>query len=141
SVVRSVSGSAKLYSLRQIESLTDPPDWFPEDHAPMPQIVARGRAEGVFACASCHLTSGRGTPASADLAGLPIDYLVRQLKDFRSGERRDPVRMNGIAKAMDDKEIRDTAEWFSRLQVKPWTRLVETDTVPRSYVTKARMRL
>src|SRR5215813_5748717 len=71
SVVRSVSGSAKLYSLRQIESLTDPPDWFPEDHAPMPQIVARGRAEGVFACASCHLTSGRGTPASADLAGLP----------------------------------------------------------------------
>jgi cytochrome c553 len=34
------------------------------------------------------LPSGLGRPENASLAGLPVDYILRQLDDFRSGARR-----------------------------------------------------
>ena len=52
---QSVEGSARKYTWPEIENLRAPPDWFPDQHQPMPEIVAKGRAPPVFACASCHL--------------------------------------------------------------------------------------
>src|SRR5690606_34761887 len=38
-------------------------DWFPNEHPPMPRIVAEGdTARGIVACALCHSPSGRGRP-------------------------------------------------------------------------------
>ena len=54
---KTVPGSTKTYSQAQIEDLSNPPDWFPDEHAPAPQIVHRGH-DDALACGACHLMSG-----------------------------------------------------------------------------------
>ena len=63
----------------------NPPDWFPDEHAPMPKVVAHGADGGVLGCASCHLASGLGHPESANLAGVSAAYIVRQLVRLQGG--------------------------------------------------------
>lgn len=63
-------------------------DWFPQDHAPMPDVVAHGRPPTLPACVECHLPSGVGGPESAAVAGLPAAYIEQQSEEFRSGRRR-----------------------------------------------------
>ena len=36
---RSVEGSSKKYTSKEIDDLLNPPDWFPEAHKPAPSIV------------------------------------------------------------------------------------------------------
>ena len=98
-------GSARTYTREEIGNLSNPPDWFPEENAPKPEVVLQGHGD-VFACGSCHLMSGLGHPESADLAGLQSSYIVGQLEDFRSGVRQDFSRMNTIAEAMTDRAAR-----------------------------------
>ena len=80
------------HTLTQIEDNFNAPDWFPDDHPPMPEVVAHGRAPRAFACAKCHMANGFGQPESASLAGLPAAYIVQQLADFKSGARTRSVR-------------------------------------------------
>jgi cytochrome c553 len=136
---RQVPGSSRTYTQAQIDDLANPPDWFPDEHPPMPEIVARGRGP-ILACASCHLTSGHGHPESSHLSGLTADYMLRQLADFKSGVRKEPLRMNGFAQAMSDDEARQAAAWFAARKAGSWVKVVETDTVPKSYIGKGRMR-
>lgn len=74
---------------------------------------------GVYACAVCHGKAGRGKDPRNNLfpviAGQPKDYLVKQMNDYRSGERRnDPAGMMGdIAKKMTDAEINAVSEYTS----------------------------
>jgi cytochrome c553 len=136
-----VPGSAKEYTAAQIDDLSNPPDWFPDEHAPAPSIVQHGRG-AALACGACHLMSGHGHQESADLAGLSADYIARTMMDFKSGARIDPARMNAIAKGMSDEEVLQAAEWFAALKPGGWIKVVETDRVPRSYVSvKGRQRL
>ena len=135
-----IPGSSRTYTLAQIDDLSNPPDWFPDEHAPMPPIVARGAGTAVPACAACHLASGMGHPESSHLAGLPIDYQLRQLADFKSNARRDGSRMNGIAASLSEDDMRQAAAWFAALKPIAWTRVIETKTVPQSYIGKGRMR-
>src|SRR3989440_9683451 len=137
-VQKQVPGSAKQYTLAQIDDGFNPPDWFPEEHPPMPEIVATGR-KPVRACALCHLPTGDGHPESSSLAGLPAAYLVRQMAEFRNGGRKG-IRANAmidIAKAMSDEDVRAASEYFARLKPGVWTRAVETATVPNTYVGPA----
>src|SRR3954447_25878826 len=61
--LKQVPGSAKQYTQAQIDDPFNPPDWFPNEHPPMPEIVARGGAKPAGrACAQCHLPSGDGHP-------------------------------------------------------------------------------
>lgn len=136
-----VPGSSKAYTAVQIDDLANPPDWFPEEHGTVPNVVVHGTG-GVLACGSCHLMSGHGHPESADLTGLPVEYLMKQMADFKSGARKDPVRMSAIGMAISDEDARQASEWFASLKPTPWVKVVETDTVPKSYVaTRGRMRL
>ena len=150
SAPKQLAGSAKSYTQEQIDDQFNPPDWFPEQHAQPPQIVVRGIKPGVQACGSCHLMSGNGHPESASLAGLPASYLMRQMADFKSGDRKDPeahkaslrsARMNGIAKAIADDDMRQASEWFASLKPAVWYKVVETRTVPKTWVGGTRMRL
>jgi len=136
-----LAGSSKAYTAAQIDDLMNPPDWYPDEHPTAPNVVTHGGGPGVLACGSCHLMSGLGHPESADLAGLPAAYLERELADFKSGERKDAARMNGIAKPLTDEDAKATSEWFASLKVVPWVKVAETDTVPRTWVTKTRMRM
>jgi cytochrome c553 len=137
-----IPGSSKGYTEKQIDDLTNPPDWFPEEHGSLPKVVQGGSGSTALACGACHLMSGQGHPESADVAGMPVEYVVRQMMDFKNGTRIDPARMNAIAKVTSDEDSRKAAEWFAALKPTVWVKVTENDTVPKSYVsTKGRMRL
>jgi cytochrome c553 len=129
--------SVKL-TMRQIGDQFGPPDWFPREHAPLPQIAAHGRAPHVPACILCHLPNGNGHPESASVSGLPATYIIEQMHAFRDGERANVRAPAMIEMALDitEKELRDAAVYFSR--VKPsqekWIRVVETTRAPASHV-------
>jgi len=86
--------------------------------------------------------SGQGHPESADIAGLPAEYLVRQMHYFKSGARKDDVRMGPIAKATSDEDIRKAAEYFAGLKPAPHLKVIETNTPPKTYIaTEGRHRV
>jgi cytochrome c553 len=136
---KTVPGSTKTYPQTQIEDLANPPDWFPSEHPPAPQIVQHGHGDAL-ACGACHLMSGVGHPESADMAGLKAEYIRRQVMDFKSGVRKEPNRMNTIAAALSDEEIKQASEWFAQLKPYVWTKVVEAAMVPKTFVGQGRMR-
>jgi cytochrome c553 len=136
---KTVMGSAKSYTQKQIDNLKNPPDWFPDMHPPMPDVVGRGTA--TFACGSCHLPIGTGHDESAYIAGLPATYIVRQMADFKSGARKGFGIMPEIAQALSDADAQSAAAYFSALPTRAWLRVVEIDTVPKTYVNPSNMRL
>ena len=89
-------------------------------------------------------TCRRGTaiPKSAGLAGLPVGYFVRQLAEFKNGGRTG-VRatvMIEIAQEISDADVRAAAEYYAALKPSVWTRVLETATVPTTYVGAGAMR-
>jgi cytochrome c553 len=138
---RHVPGSPVSFTLTQIRDLFKAPDWHPDAHQPMPEPVASGRKPGVFACGYCHLPNGLGRPENSSLAGLPAEYIVQQVADFKSGARRSsepnslPINlMMAVAKAATDAEVKAAADYFSTLKPRPWIRVVESATVPKTHV-------
>jgi cytochrome c553 len=141
-VQKTLPGSTKTYTAAQISDRFGPPDWYPEDHPPMPEVVAHGKKPDVFACDLCHLTNGAGHPESASVAGLPAGYILRQMAEFKSGVRkgmRAPVMVQ-IAKGMTDDETKAAAEYFASMKFPQWYKVVEADTVPKSRVGDGAMR-
>jgi cytochrome c553 len=142
--MKAVPGSSKQYTQAQIDAPFNPPDWFPDEHPPMPQIVALGGAKPAGrACALCHLPSGDGHPESASLAGLPTAYVRRQMEAFKTGIRSN-VRagvMIAMAQVLTDDEIKAASEYYNKLKpTAGYNKLIETDTVPKSYVGPGGMR-
>ena len=135
----SVPGSTKSYMRSQIDDLNNPPDWFPDEHPPAPSIVLKGH-DGALACGACHLMSGSGHPESADLSGLPAEYIRRTMMDFKSGIRVEVNRMNTISKVMSNEEIQQAADFFAKLQAAKWTEVKEVAMVPKTFVGGGRMR-
>lgn len=143
-VPRRVPDSTASYSLGELTNmrLFTAPDWHPQDHPAMPEVVAKGRAPNVFACAYCHRADGAGGPDSASLAGLPASYILLQMADYKSGARstsvlqREPqADMISLSKSMTAAEVLAAAAYFSSLKPKPTIRVVETATVPKTFVT------
>src|SRR5262245_52663510 len=140
--LRRVPDSNAAFTLTQVRDLFFAPDWHPSDHPPMPDIVARGRKPDVFACGVCHRADGPGGPENSSLAGLPKAYIVQQMTDFKSGARTTSVPerlpsklMITLSKGVTDAEIDAAAGYFSALKQRPNIRVVETDMVPKTYVT------
>lgn len=137
-----VPGSAKEYDAAQVTSNTNPPDWFPEEHPTAPNIVKGGNEPPGTLCGTCHLMSGQGHSESADIAGLPAEYIVRQMKYFKSGARRDNERMSPIAKLVSDEDVRAAADYFAAIRPMVHVKVVETAMPPKTYVASgARHRL
>jgi cytochrome c553 len=139
-VPRRVPDSSITYTLTQLRDRFIASDWHPEDHPPMPLIVVRGRKPNVFACGFCHRADGPGSPQNAALAGLPAAYIVQQMSDYKSGARTTAVPGRGVqmmidlAKAATDEEIAAAAAYFSVLKPRQHTRVVETNTVPKTFL-------
>lgn len=138
--IRRVPGSTATYMLPQLRDRFLAPDWHPSEYPPMPEVVARGRKPDVFACGFCHRADGPGGPENATLAGLPAAYIVQQMADYKSGARKTSVPkrnidlMISLAKAATDAEVDAAAAYFSSIKPKAKIRVVETDTVPKTYV-------
>jgi cytochrome c553 len=129
--------SIKL-TARQISDSFGPPDWFPKDHGPLPQIVAHGRSPHVVACILCHLPNGNGHPESASISGLTVPYIVEQMHAFRDGERTNIRAPAMIEMALDisEAELRDAAAYFAHIPKaqQQWIRVVETSKAPANHV-------
>jgi cytochrome subunit of sulfide dehydrogenase len=65
-------------------------------------------------CANCHGTQGKAVEGSAvvTLAGLPKDYIVTQMKAFKSGERSATI-MHQLSKGYTDAQIEQIATYFA----------------------------
>jgi cytochrome c553 len=142
-VPRYVPDSTQSFTTAQERNLFFVPDWHPEDHPPLPDVVAHGRMPDVRACGSCHRAEGTGGPENASLAGLPAAYIIQQIEDYKSGARkfagpqRSPsVLMTAIAKATNEDETKAAAAYFSQLKPKANIKVVETDTVPVTQIAR-----
>lgn len=101
------------------------PEWenFLRDADPQAgkQLAANGKpAAGVQACVACHGQAGI-TPTGGifpNLAGLSSEYLAKQLADFRSGTRIQPL-MNTVARALTEQEIGQVAAYYGTLAGPP----------------------
>jgi cytochrome c553 len=135
-----IPDSDQKFTAARIADPFDPPDWFPADHGPMPDVVAKGRNPKVTACAFCHTPTGAGRPENSALAGLPEAYIKEQLEDFRSGKRAPvgpedylPARgMHAVAAAMTDEEIDASAKYFSQLRLSRRHYVAEAINIPRA---------
>ena len=141
-VLKQMPGSARQYTQAQIDDFFNPPDWYPDEHPLMPRIVAHGAAPAVQACARCHLPTGDGHPESSGLAGLPAAYILRQVAAFKNGERKGirATNMIAFAQAISDDDVRDAAAYYAGLKPNAWTKVVESETVPKSFIGAGAMR-
>jgi cytochrome c553 len=136
-----VLDSTAGYTWTQLRDFFIAPIWHPDDHPPLPDIVANGRKPDVFACGFCHRADGPGGPENADLAGLPKSYIIRQVADFKTGARATsvpgrlpPSLMISLSKQITNAEVETAAAYFSALQPRKRVKVVESDTVPKSYI-------
>jgi cytochrome c553 len=118
------------------------PNWRPDMYPAMPKIVQFGNKDTqVRACGACHLPTGTGHDESAYMAGLPAQYFIQQMADWKSGDRKYGGTMIAMAKIITDAEIKAAADYFAALKPRPWIRVVEAATVPRNYVAAGNKRL
>jgi len=139
--LKHVPGSTQEFTLQHIRDFWDVGDWFPGDHPPMPDVVVHGRQPHVRGCAMCHMPNGKGRPENAPVAGLPAIYIAQQLRDFKNGLRAsaDPRKQNTLqmieaAQEMTDREIDDTAKYFSSMTWTPWIAVKEAAVVPKTRI-------
>src|SRR5580704_13956640 len=83
------SGSTLSITRAKADDMFDIPNWYPDMYPAMPKVVQFGNKDTqTRACGSCHLPTGNGHDESAYVAGLPVAYFVRQLADWKSGDRK-----------------------------------------------------
>lgn len=139
--LRRVPGSPAAFTLTQVRDRHFSPVWHPEEHPPQPEVVARGRKPDVAACGFCHRADGPGGPENANLAGLPAAYIVQQAADFKTGARKSSVPKRNIDQklamfqAATDAEVEAAAAYFSALKPRSIIKVIETDTVPKTFIT------
>jgi cytochrome c553 len=139
--LRHVPGSSAQWTLTQLRDPFFAPDWHPEEHPALPDVVAHGRKPEVYACGFCHRAEGTGGPENASLAGLPKAYLIQQMAEFKSGARKSSLpdhgpakAMTALAKAASDEEVAQAAVYFSSVKPRKLVTVIETKDVPKTYV-------
>lgn len=71
------------------------------------------------ACATCHGADGNSSiSAFPSLAGQHRAYILKQLQDFKSGERKNAI-MGPIASVLSPEEMKTWADFFSKQVRKP----------------------
>ncbi len=77
--------------------------------------AAAGKAKSA-ACAACHGVKGKSSmPTNPHLAGQQEMYLVKAIKDYRDGKRKDPM-MSTMAAKLSDADIADLAAFYASLK-------------------------
>lgn len=76
--------------------------------------IEKGKAKSLT-CAACHGMNGKSVvPIYPHLAGQQEQYLSKQLKAFRDGQRVDPI-MGPMAGPLSDDDIADLSAYFASL--------------------------
>lgn len=73
----------------------------------------RGRAKAQEVCVACHGEQGvSAVPEYPNLAGQSGAAIYKQLNDYRTGSRANPL-MSGIAQALDEATLADIAAYYA----------------------------
>jgi cytochrome c553 len=135
-----LGNSAQSFTAAQLDDLFYAPDWHPESHTPMPEVVVHGRNPDTYACGYCHLPAGQGRPENAALAGLPAAYIIQQVAEMKSGARRSAwhsesyrpaVLMQAVADHVTDADLAAAAAYFAAQTLPPRVKVVERALIPR----------
>ncbi|MDH5511854.1 MAG: cytochrome c4 [Gammaproteobacteria bacterium] len=81
--------------------------------------VAAGQAKAAV-CAGCHGADGNGgaDPTWPKLAGQDAAYIAKQLADFKSGARKDPI-MAGMVAMLSKTDMKNIGAFYDSLKAKP----------------------
>ena len=86
--------------------------------AAKPDLV-KGEASYTAVCAACHGADGNSAiAANPKLSQQHPEYLVKQLQEFKSGKRNNPI-MKGFASALSDEDMKNIAYWVTTKTAKP----------------------
>ena len=81
--------------------------------------VAKGEASFASVCAACHAADGNSViPVNPKLAQQHPEYLLKQLQEFKSGKRANPV-MSGMVAALSEADMRNIVYWLNSRTAKP----------------------
>ncbi len=77
--------------------------------------VEAGKAKSAM-CAACHGANGISSiPMYPNLAGQKEAYLLKQLQDFKSGQRNNAV-MKGMAASLSDADMENLAAYYAQMK-------------------------
>jgi cytochrome c553 len=80
---------------------------------------AKGKVIATTLCVNCHNADGNSTiPTNPKIAGQHAEYLFKQMKNFKNGERANPI-MAGMISAYSEPQMLDLAAYFSEQVYKP----------------------
>jgi cytochrome c553 len=87
------------------------------DFKPDPARVAEGKKiSDVVLCPMCHLGEFKGQNEIPRVAGQQYDYVVKQLRDFKSRARtNDAGNMTSVARTLSDEDIVNLAHYTASL--------------------------
>lgn len=81
--------------------------------------LAKGEASFTAVCSSCHAEDGNSAIATnPKLAQQHPAYLTKQLEEFKSGKRANPI-MAGFAAMLSDADMKNIAAWLNTKKAKP----------------------
>lgn len=81
--------------------------------------LAKAQEKATQICGACHTFDGtRGLPANPILQGQHPEYIAKQLHEFKSGKRANPV-MTAMAAPLSEDDIRNLAAFYGGKQAKP----------------------
>lgn len=79
----------------------------------------KGKALAEQVCAACHGADGNSVAAAnPTLAGQHADYIVKQLTEFKSGARKNPIMM-GMAAPLSPEDMKNVGAYFAEQKIKP----------------------
>lgn len=86
-----------------------------------PAMMRAGAADAVgrgatlaLNCTMCHGARGMSASNAPNLAGQYPEVVIKQMQDYRSGDRASPI-MQAIAAALSDQDINDLAAYYAYL--------------------------
>jgi cytochrome c553 len=83
-----------------------------------PDLVS-GEAKFTALCVACHAADGNsGVPAYPKLSQQHPEYLVKQLREFKSGARKNAI-MQGFAAQLSDADMINISFWVAEKKIKP----------------------
>jgi cytochrome c553 len=84
---------------------------------------AAGQEKAKTVCSACHGIDGNSQTAMyPKLAGQWESYIIQALKEYKSGERKNPI-MGPMAAPLTEQEVENAAVYFS--QQKPVLHVIE----------------
>ena len=103
-------------------SQTAPKGSTPAEYVKLGESLYRGgdSKRQIPACSACHLPGGQGIALARypQIAGQKVEYTIKQLTDFREGNRNndDAKIMRTIAQKLSNKEIQALAHYINGLR-------------------------